>query len=67
LSDVKERTGLGKVVYTTKDDESDSTSEKKRAERAEQAERAEVEVADAESFPASDAPSFAGGKETEES
>jgi hypothetical protein len=47
--------GLGRVIYNV-DDETpeESTEEKKSARR-------EVEIADKESFPASDPPSFSGG------
>jgi hypothetical protein len=59
LSDDKEQAGIGKVIYSV----DDKNGERKPAEK--RAENAEVEEADAESFPASDPPGFAGGKSSE--
>jgi hypothetical protein len=63
LSEDKDKAGLGRVVYSVDQEKNEGAAAKKKAERAEREERAEVEQADTESFPASDAPSFAGGKE----
>ena len=45
--------GLGRVIYNVDDDAPDSSREKKNEQR-------EVEIADKESFPASDPPGFSG-------
>jgi hypothetical protein len=66
LSEDKEKAGLGEVVYSVDDETAESPKEEKEAREAKRAERAEVEEAEAESFPASDPPSFAGGKATDE-
>jgi hypothetical protein len=46
--------GLGRVIYNVDDDASDTTAEGKKSEQR------EVEIADKESFPASDPPGFSG-------
>jgi hypothetical protein len=58
--DDRNRPGLGRVVYSVDDSPPDDQAEQERDEREERAARAEVDEADKESFPASDAPSFAG-------
>jgi hypothetical protein len=55
----RNRPGLGKVIYSVDDAKRDEPGGT-RDEREERAARAEVDEADRESFPASDAPSFAG-------
>jgi hypothetical protein len=62
LTEDKEQPGLGRVVYSVDDKRKKEEPQEKQRERAE---RAEVEEADADSFPASDAPSFAGGKDVD--
>ena len=50
----RDRAGLGKIIYSVED----SAAEEKP--REEGIDRADVDEADRESFPASDAPSFSG-------
>ena len=61
MSDDTERAGLGKVIY--------SVNEPKEAETAddERVDDADVQEASEESFPASDAPGYAGGSSSESS
>lgn len=54
MNDNQERAGLGKVIYSV-----DEEAELSREEELDA--RKEVEEADRESFPASDAPGFSGG------
>jgi hypothetical protein len=61
VSDDTERAGLGKVIYNI--DEAKET-EKPSDEKVE---NAEVQEASEESFPASDAPGYAGGSSSEPS
>ena len=56
----RNRPGLGKVIYSVDDATGEEHPGDTRDEREERAARAEVDEADRESFPASDAPSFAG-------
>ena len=62
MSDDTERAGLGKIVYDI--DESNKTPKKPSDE---QVDNAEVQEASEESFPASDAPGYAGGTTSESS
>jgi hypothetical protein len=55
----RDRPGLGKVIYSVED------SAAKEKPREEGIDRADVEEADRESFPASDAPSFSGSSKTD--
>jgi hypothetical protein len=57
VSREQRRAGLGKIIYSV----DDATDEPSPAE--EKLRRVEVEEADRESFPASDAPSFSGAPE----
>jgi hypothetical protein len=60
LGEKNDEAGIGKVVYSVDEEKKEATP---GAQEEARAARAEVEEADAESFPASDPPSFAGGKE----
>ena len=62
MSDNTERAGLGKIVYDV--DEEDVTKKKPSDEKID---NAEVQEASEESFPASDAPGYAGGTSSESS
>lgn len=59
MQDDKERAGLGKVIY--------SVDDPKEPERPGEVtvDNADVQEASEESFPASDAPGYAGGSSTE--
>lgn len=46
--------GLGRVIYNVDDDVTDTTAKEKKSEQR------EVEIADKESFPASDPPGYSG-------
>jgi hypothetical protein len=59
MTEESKRAGLGKVIYSVDETEEQKPSEK----REEKAESASVEVADRQSFPASDPPGFSGAKE----
>jgi hypothetical protein len=62
MSDEKEKAGLGKVIYSV-DEKHGKTPADRQAEREA---REDVEEADRESFPASDAPGFSGAAIKEE-
>jgi hypothetical protein len=62
VSDDTERAGLGKIVYDV--DEENGTKKKPSDEKID---NADVQEASEESFPASDAPGYAGGTPPESS
>lgn len=58
MTDDTERPGLGKVIYSVDDKEPEKPGEGT-------VDNADVQEASEESFPASDAPGYAGGSSTE--
>ncbi len=61
MNDEKDRAGLGKIIYSV--DESDKNGEHSETRVTDE----EVKEASKESFPASDAPGYAGGSSSENS
>lgn len=59
MTDETERAGLGKVIYSVDDPKEPEKPSDARIDNA------DVQEASEESFPASDAPGYAGGSSTE--
>ena len=59
MGNEREKAGLGEVIYSVDEGDSKETKEERQEKREEES---QVETADEESFPASDAPGFSGAK-----
>jgi hypothetical protein len=64
MTDEREKAGLGEVVYSVDKGERPEPKQERQDKREEEA---QVETADEESFPASDAPGYSGAKLQESS